>query len=398
MEKRNVFYSIVAFAIMLTLAMFTSCDKALEEFSLNVEPDSGPDTNTEVTITVTRDSENGKVTASKDVNGIRQDTTVIVPLGGVNFEISPLDTIKVNKPEVSSVSFAETGSNSGNWEAEGVSYTKTVKTYRHEMTGYLKDITISYLDAEMTLWGKKVVFPAANGSVAFEDGGISVVDEGIKDKVHYYLSTSSYKVAFMGGSSIERGYERLAMDADDVLQSTSKTDEGYETLSSTTAKSWVEITRTYSQSGSVVSRYEVILKNGIGAPAYEIRTVESFELEKKNAVSGETVVSGTRTEGNITVTAHTLDYTVGCDLFDKVFTPFWETAVLKVDGKEFEMPSRAYENITDKGFKLTEMSEKDNYERRLYTHTSVLLSTATRPKPLPKSNCTRKRKTSWKAK
>ena len=369
MEKRNVFYSIVAFAIMLTLAMFTSCDKALEEFSLNVEPDSGPDTNTEVTITVTRDSENGKVTASKDVNGIRQDTTVIVPLGGVNFEISPLDTIKVNKPEVSSVSFAETGSNSGNWEAEGVSYTKTVKTYRHEMTGYLKDITISYLDAEMTLWGKKVVFPAANGSVAFEDGGISVVDEGIKDKVHYYLSTSSYKVAFMGGSRIERGYERLAMDADDVLQSTSKTDEGYETLSSTTAKSWVEITRTYSQSGSVVSRYEVILKNGIGAPAYEIRTVESFELEKKNAVSGETVVSGTRTEGNITVTAHTLDYTVGCDLFDKVFTPFWETAVLKVDGKEFEMPSRAYENITDKGFKLTEMSEKDNYERRLYTHT-----------------------------
>lgn len=165
MEKRNVFYSIVAFAIMLTLAMFTSCDKALEEFSLNVEPDSGPDTNTEVTITVTRDSENGKVTASKDVNGIRQDTTVIVPLGGVNFEISPLDTIKVNKPEVSSVSFAETGSNSGNWEAEGVSYTKTVKTYRHEMTGYLKDITISYLDAEMTLWGKKVVFPADRKSV-----------------------------------------------------------------------------------------------------------------------------------------------------------------------------------------------------------------------------------------
>ena len=50
MEKRNVFYSIVAFAIMLTLAMFTSCDKALEEFSLNVEPDSGPDTNTEVTL------------------------------------------------------------------------------------------------------------------------------------------------------------------------------------------------------------------------------------------------------------------------------------------------------------------------------------------------------------
>ncbi len=34
MEKRNVFYSIVAFAIMLTLAMFTSCDKALESLVL----------------------------------------------------------------------------------------------------------------------------------------------------------------------------------------------------------------------------------------------------------------------------------------------------------------------------------------------------------------------------
>ena len=73
MEKRNEYYRIDALAIMLTLAMFTSCDKALEEFSLNVEPDSGPDTNTEVTITVTRDSENGKVTASKDVNQDGQD-------------------------------------------------------------------------------------------------------------------------------------------------------------------------------------------------------------------------------------------------------------------------------------------------------------------------------------
>ncbi len=368
MEKKSLFYGIVAFVMMLTLAMFTSCDKTLEEFSLDVKP-SGNTTNTEVSISVTRDNENGKVTATKNVNGIQQDTTVIVPLGGVNFEISPLDTIKVSKPEVLSVNFGATGSNSSNWEAEGITYTKTVKTYSHEMTGYWKNITISYLDAEMTIWGKKVVFPAANGSVSFEDGSISVVDEGIKNKVHYYLSTSSYKVAFMGSSRAERGYERLAMDADDVLQSTSKTDEGYETLSSTTAKSWIEITRNYSLSGPVVSRYEVILKNGINAPAYEIRTVENFELEKKNAVSGEIVLSGTHTEGNIKVTTHRFDYTVGCNLFDKVFTPFWETAVLKVDGQEFEMPYRAYENITDKGFKLTEMSKKDNYERRLYTHT-----------------------------
>lgn len=72
-----------------------------------------------MTITVTRDSENGTVVASKEVNGVVQDTTVVVPLGAVKFDISPLDTIKVTKPEVSSVDFAETGSNSNNWEAEG---------------------------------------------------------------------------------------------------------------------------------------------------------------------------------------------------------------------------------------------------------------------------------------
>ena len=367
-KKRNWFYGIVAIITVLALSLFTSCDKALDEFSLNVEPD-GENNNTEVTITVTRDNENGVVTASKDVNGLKQDTTVVVPLGGVKFEISPLDTIQVTKPEVKSLNFTETGTASVDWQTDGVSYIKTTKTYRHEMTGYLKDITISYLDASMEIWGKKVEFPKANGSVTFEDGAISVADEGISNEVHYYLSTSRYKVAFMGGSSEERGYERLAIDAKDVLVSTTKTSEGYETLSSTTAKSWVEITRTYSQSGSVATKYEVILKNAINAPAYEIKTVQSFELEKKNAVAGEAVVSGTRQEGNITVTGHSSNYTVGCDLFDRVFTFSWETAVLKVDGQTFEMPSRAYENTADKGFKLTLMTDANNYERRLYTHT-----------------------------
>lgn len=368
MEKKNLFfYGIAALFAMLAL-MFSSCDSSLEEFSLDVDPD-GEDSNTEVTITVTRDSENGIVTATKDENGIKKDTTVVVPLGGVKFEISPLDTIEVTKPEVKSLNFSESGTSSVDWEADGVSYVKTTKNYRHEMTGYLKDITISYVDATMTLWGKKVEFPKANASVSHEDGAISVADEGISNEVHYYLSTSRYKVAFLGGSSEERGYERLAIDAKDNLISTTKTDEGYETLSSTTARSWVEITRTYSQSGSIATRYEAILKNGISAPAYEIRIVQDFELEKKNAVAGEAVVSGTRQEGNITITSHSSDYTVGCDLFDKVFTFSWETAVLKVDGQTFEMPSRSYENTADKGFKISAMTSTLEYDRALYTHT-----------------------------
>ena len=372
MEKKKSFFSYVALiAGMLTFAfMFASCDKALDEWALDIEPmGGGSSSETEVIITVTRDNENGIVTATRDDNGITRDTTVVVPLGGVNFSISPLDTIWVASPEVKSNSFAETGTNQNSWEVDGVSYTQTTRTYRHELTGYIKDITISYLDATMTLWGQKVIFPAANGAVSFGEGDISVVDEGVNANTHYYLATTDYRVAFNGGSTIERGYERLAMDATDKLLSTEKTDEGYETLSSTTAKSWVEITRTYSQSGSVVSRYEVILRNGISAPAYEIRTVESFELEKKEASQGETETAGTRTEGNITVTAHAFDYTVGCDLFDKVFNFLWETAVLKVDGKTFEMPSRSYEGVADKGFVLTEMPYTDAYERMLYTHT-----------------------------
>ena len=369
MEKKKSFFSYVALiAGMLTFAfLFASCDKALDEFAVQIEPTGGGSSSSEVVITVTRDNENGIVTATRDDNGITRDTTVVVPLGGVNFSISPLDTIWVASPEVESISFAETGITSNNWVVDGVSYTQTTKTYRHELTGYVKDITISYLDATMTLWGQEVSFPLANGGV--EENGLSVVDEGINANTHYYLATTDYRVAFNGGSTIERGYERLAMDATDNLLSTEKTDEGYETLTSTTAKSWVEITRTYSQSGSVVSRYEVILRNGISAPAYEIRAVESFDLEKKEASQGETETAGTRTEGSITVTAHVFDYTVGCDLFDKLFNFLWETAVLTVDGQSFEMPSRSYEGVADQGFVLTEMPAADTYERMLYTHT-----------------------------
>ncbi len=364
-----MFFSIAAFiAVVAWSFLFTSCDKALDEFDLKVTPSSSGDTNTEVTITVTRDSENGIVTATKEMNGFMIDTTVVVPLGGVNFSISPLDTIKVETPEVSSQSFTETGNNAVEWSEGDIKYVKTTKTYRHQLTGYLKDITISYLDATMTLWGKEIAFPAANGSVSFENNGIYVADEGISNEVHYYLAVSRYNVEFMGGNSEKRGYERLAIDAKDVLISTTKTNEGYETLSSTTARSWVEITRTYSQSGSVSTKYEVILHNGINAPAYEIRAVENFDLEQKNAVAGDAVVSGTRQEGSITVTSHASDYTVGCNLFDKTFVFSWETAVLTTDGQTFEMPSRSYIGITDEGFELEPMTSTAEYERALYTH------------------------------
>ncbi len=362
-------FKVIAF-MMTTLAvmvMFASCDKSEDDFLLNTTFNENGN-NKEVTIKVKRDAENGIIEASREVNGLRQDTVITVALGAVNFDITPVDTINVAVAEVTRTSFAATGdAQVDNYEENGVYFTKTSKSYRDELTGYAKDININYLDAYTYVWGKRVEFPKANGAVeAIEE--INLLDEGIKGKMHYYTATTSYKVAFMEGSSVEKGLEVLAIDAEDVLLSTEKTDEGYETLTSTTAKSWVEITRNYKVSGKVATRYEVILNNGVSAPAYEVMNVESFNLSNKAAQLNAASVSGNREEGNIKVTSFTQNYVVANNLFNRTFVLSFETAVLTVDGKNFDMPSRKYENVNDEDFRITDMEGITGYDRALYTH------------------------------
>ena len=65
MKEKSFFYGIIALVVMLALSVFTSCDSDMEDFSLNVKPNEGGGDNTEVTITVTRDSENGTVVSKK---------------------------------------------------------------------------------------------------------------------------------------------------------------------------------------------------------------------------------------------------------------------------------------------------------------------------------------------
>ena len=365
--KNMVNYMFMMFALVVMSFVAVSCDKSEDEFLLNTY-NNGGNNNSEITINVKRDAENGIIEASREVNGLRQDTTITVALGGVNFDITPVDTIKVASAEVIRSNFAEIGeAEVEEYEENGVYFTKTSKSYRDELTGYAKDINISYLDAYTYVWGKKVEFPQANGAVEVVEE-INVLDEGIKEKMHYYTATTQYKVAFMEGSSVEKGLEVLAIDADDTLLSTEKTDEGYETLTSTTAKSWVEITRNYKISGAVATRYEVVLNNGVSAPAYEVMNVESFNLSSKGANLEEASVSGNREEGNIKVTSYRQNYVVGNNIFDRTFVLSYETAVLTVDEKTFDMPSRKYENVTDGNFNITDMKGITGYDRVLYTH------------------------------
>lgn len=358
--------------LLVGAGVVTSCDKYEDMYDLDIKPtNNGDDNNSEKEVTVIRDSENGTAVVKEVINGVERDTTVVVALGAVNFSITPLDTVAVAIPEVLSESFEETTDKDNNteyWEENGVFYTKTTKTYTHTLNCYKKEITIDYLDAYTYVWGKRVEFPAAKGAVSLETGSIVVADEGIKDKLHFYLSTSMYKVAFMEGSSVEKGFERLVIDADDTLLSTERTDEGYETLTSTTAKSWIEVTRTYKLSGESVTRYEVILNNGINSPAYAQLTLGSFTLSQISAVLGTAIVSGNREEGNISITGYSQNYVVGNDKFTKTFVFSYEKATWSDGTDSFEMPYRAYENVNDNGFTMNEMNPANGHDRQLNVH------------------------------
>lgn len=96
--------------------------------------------------------------------------------------------------------------------------------------------------------------------------------------------------------------------------------------------------------------------------------VESFDLSSKGANLEEASVSGNREEGNIKVTSYRQNYVVGNNIFDRTFVLSYETAVLTVDDKTFDMPSRKYENVTDGNFNITDMEGITGYDRVLYTH------------------------------
>ena len=86
---RNIY---VMFTLVVMSFVVASCDKSEDEFLLNTY-NNGGNNNSEITINVKRDAENGIIEASREVNGLRQDTTIHHPhntacLPGIFFRVS----------------------------------------------------------------------------------------------------------------------------------------------------------------------------------------------------------------------------------------------------------------------------------------------------------------------
>ena len=375
MAKADIFRSlIIVIMAMVSMVSFTSCDDTMEEIEYTVKNNGGvviPGTDTEIKTTITRDGENGTIKAEMFEDGtFVKDTTVVVALGGVRFEVSKNDTIVVNNNTVEHREFSISAPKTTNYDESGVYYTKSVREFVDTYDKYTKTGSISYLDAYTYVWGVKCEFPAANGDVAYSN--VATADNGADDKYNYTLATTTYEVSFMGNKSNELGYMTLAVNGEDKLLSTEKTNEGFDIISfengTGTAKSWIEVTRNYSISGEIVSKYEVILNFSVNSPAYDIKVLPSFDLNQVVAELSDESNAGVRTEGNFTISQHVQNFVVGNDVFTKTFVLSHETAVWSDGNKTFDMPKACFEGIADNGFTMTDMSSTYEYDRMLNTH------------------------------
>ncbi len=371
MAKANIFRSlIIVIMAMVSMVLFVSCDKNLEDLEIKSKS-NGVVVTSGVEITITRNAENGIIKAEKWENGVMVDsTTVAVPLGGVNFNINPNDTTSVVVPSVEHVAFELGNAETTTYNEDGVYYTKTTRKFVDKFDKYTKVGEISYLDAYTYVWGELCEFPAANGSVEYKS--VKTADAGQKGAYNYTLCTSAYEVSFMGNGREELGYHTLQTEAADVLESTEKTNEGFDIISfengTGTAKSWIEVTRTYAVSGAVTSKYEVILDFSVNYPVYDIKTLPSFDLNKINSSLSDEINAGTRTEGSFTISQHVQNFVVGNDVFTKTFVLSHETAVWSDGNNTFDMPKACFEGIVDNGFTMTEMSSTYEYDRMLNVH------------------------------
>ena len=366
---------IIVLMAMVSLVSFTSCeDGVLDEINYSVKSNGGtviPGTNTEIKTAITRDGENGTIKAEQWEDGVFvKDTTVVVALGGVNFNINPNDTTSVVNPTVEHVAFELSAPETSSYDENGVYYTKTTRKFVDKFDKYTKVGSIDYLDAYTYVWGLRCDFPAANGNVSYKS--VKTDDAGQVGAYNYTLCTSAYEVSFMGNGREELGYHTLQTEAADELISTSKTNEGFDIINfdngTGTAKSWIEITRVYAVSGAMKSRYEVILNFSVNSPAYDIMVLSSFNLNQIIAELSDENNAGIRVEGNFTISQHVQNYLVGNDVFTKNFVLSHETAVWSDGNNTFDMPKACFEGIADNGFTMTAMSNTYEYDRMLNTH------------------------------
>lgn len=153
---------IVVLMAMVVSVSFISCDKNDAELNYMVKSNGGtviPGTNTEIKTTITRDAENGIAKAEMFEDGqFVKDTTVVVPLGGVRFEVSKNDTIYVANNSVEHRDFTISAPKTTNYDESGVYYTKSVREFVDAYDKYTKTGSISYLDAYTYVWGVRCDF------------------------------------------------------------------------------------------------------------------------------------------------------------------------------------------------------------------------------------------------
>jgi len=374
-------------AAALVSCVFTSCNKGL----LDIEEDIHMPAAKEVVVTEgyddisnDRDDQKATIVIVELHNGdVKETETISENLGAVDVVIDHNDTLYVadNNVEFKEFVLGEPQVQPFDPQDKG-NYTLYIhKTTRNFVAKFNKfDIngSISYLDGYVIYKNtKKVEFKPANGTIAYTS--FMTANAGADSKYNYTLVTSKFETSFMSAKYADvQGYKTLATNAEDkVISGPTKTNEGFEVLTfdgngnPSTAKSWIELTTNYSLSGAAKDVYEVILNMSVMSPDYDVKVLGGFDLSKIAQNLGSATNAGTRTDGVFTIVKKQINQTVGNDKFTKVITYSYEQATLNVNGKTFEMPYRAYQNITDLGFKMNDMDYINGYDRMLNIHSVI---------------------------
>jgi len=380
--ERSTLAAVMVFgAILLTSLLFSSCQKEDDDFnrfqSKAVAPQQVHDTliiqQDGLTFISTREGEWGKIHGTNTTTGETQDWVLL--LGEIKFQVTPHDTI-VGSPVVNHGAFQTSVDTLAFDTLEVFHLIRRTINFTDNYDQYVLSGKVTWLDGSCDCWGYNVPFPAGNGSITWQS--VTPTEAGSDESWNYTKFTTTYGVGFLGGVTSKYGYKTTKREkGSDELTGVDKTDEGWQPLTYTqygwpsTAKSWIELTYHYSQSGDQVQRIEQVLNYSVQAPADTTVIAPNFNLNWANPSLGNEVTVGNNTNGNgVTVTSKKQNYLVGASgLFTRRFVYGWQTAVWSDGTHTFSMPSPAFTGHSE-SHTLTDLSPVTGYDRKLATNTA----------------------------
>jgi hypothetical protein len=307
------------------------------------------------------------------------------------------DTTYVIEAALTSRSFEKIGEESvGNWErGELISATgdveiksvlvrKHTQAYKHTLDKVEGELVQNWTEGRIELEnGRVFTTPERNASLAFNAEPAIVALES-DDAAEYFNAKMNYAVSIDGQNSSVEGNKTLAIETiapEDVFMGYGDVDEeGFEELSYDengnlkTGRSWKKLAPLYSESGMHEPvMFEVILNYSVKGLA---RTVEYGANFNGIAEIGEgamnEVEGSSRKDGDFSIITLNREYKSGL-VFDgknlnKVFTMSREKATLVLGSQTFDMPSPAFENLSNT-FSTSNLNAEGGYERKLNTIT-----------------------------